>query len=64
MAAAGAFMILSGTQVLFESSFDVDTSDPSESLYQRLSLFLFIVLFVVSALAQVNERRLREAMRR
>lgn len=64
MAAAGAFMILSGTQVLFESSFDVDSTDPSTSLYQRLSLFLFIVLFVVSALAQVNERRLREAMRR
>jgi hypothetical protein len=64
MAAAGSFMILRGTQVLFESRFQAGTTDPATGLYQRLALFLFAVFFAVSALAQVNERRLQRALRR
>jgi hypothetical protein len=63
MAAAGSFMILSGTQVLFESRLQADTTDPATGLYQRLALFLFAVFFAVSALPQVNERRLQRALR-
>jgi hypothetical protein len=63
MAAGGSFMILYGTQVLFHSRFETVTTDPSSSLYQRLSLFLFVVIFAISGLAQRNERRLRRAVR-
>ncbi|HEY7034410.1 MAG TPA: DUF4203 domain-containing protein [Thermomicrobiales bacterium] len=60
--AAGAFMILSGTHVLFESRFQTDTTDATLNVAQRVSLFLFVVVFVISALSQMNERRLRRAV--
>jgi hypothetical protein len=61
--AAGAYMILSGTHVLFESTVQTDTTDASQNLAQRVSLFLFVVLFAISGLAQINERRLRRVIR-
>jgi hypothetical protein len=55
-------MIPSGTRVSFESGFQTDTTDAFANLAQPVSLYLFVVIFAIGALAQIGERRLRRAV--
>lgn len=59
-AAAGAYLIIAGLRVLYESRIGGDVADPTETLAQRLTLALFATFFAVAFLGQFNYRRLRE----
>ncbi len=59
-AAGGAFLIINGLEVLFNSRFDVDTADPTAVVSQKLTLVVFAILFGLSALSQYDYRRFRQ----
>lgn len=56
---AGAYLIVDGIQIWYASRIGGDLDDPSQTLGQRLTLTIFLVLFAMSALSQYNARDLR-----
>lgn len=61
-AAAGAFLLVNGLHVLFESQFNAETTDPASNLDSKLSLTIFGVLFVIAVLGQWNTMRIRQRL--
>lgn len=57
--AMGALLVVDGLRVLFESRIGGDVSDISTSLAQRLTIAVFAVVLLISALSQRNSRQLR-----
>ena len=58
--AAGAYLIIDGLQIWYASRIGGALDDPSQTLAQKLTLTIFLVLFAMSALSQHNARRLRQ----
>lgn len=59
-AAAGAFMVIYGVQIWFSSEFESEISDPSGTVDQRLTLVVFLIVFGISFLGQLNSQKLRD----
>lgn len=59
-AATGAFLLMNGLHVLFESSLNTDLSEPASNLGTKLSLTIFAMMFALSALGQWNAQRFRQ----
>lgn len=57
--ATGALLVVNGLSVLFESRIGGDVSDISTSLAQRLTIAVFAVILLISALSQRNAQQLR-----
>jgi hypothetical protein len=57
---AGAFLIMSGLAVLFSSRINAETTEPGDTLAQKLTLTVFLILCAVSGLGQWNAQRFRQ----
>ena len=62
--ATGALLVIEGIRVLFESRIGGDVTDPTSSLTQRLTLTIFLVILIISALSQHNASQLRHRVLR
>ena len=62
--ATGALLVIEGIRVLFESRIGGDVTDPTSSLTQRLTLTIFLVILIISALSQRNASQLRHRVLR
>ncbi len=58
--AAGAFLIVDGLQIWYASRIAGDLDDPSQTLAQKLTLTIFVIIFALSALSQFNSSRLMQ----
>ena len=58
-AAAGAFMCVDGVQIWFASRVGGELDDPTQTLAQKLTVVVFLVIFGISALSQMNSSKLR-----
>ena len=58
--AAGAYLIIDGLQIWYAWRIGGALDDPTQTLAQKLTLTIFLVLFAMSALSQYNARSLRQ----
>lgn len=57
--AAGSFLIIEGIQIWYASRIGGELDDPTQTLAQKLTVTLFMILFAVSFLGQSNAVKLR-----
>lgn len=58
-AAAGSYLVVDGIQIWFSSRIQGNLDDPSQTLAQKLTLIIFLIIFGISFLSQNNSRKLR-----
>jgi hypothetical protein len=63
-AAAGAFLVVDGIQLWFASRIAGDLDDPTQTLAQKLTMVVFLVIFGIAALSQNESIKLRRRVRR
>ncbi len=63
-AAAGAFLVVDGIQIWFASRIAGDLDDPTQTLAQKLTMVVFLVIFGIAALSQNESIKLRRRIRR
>jgi hypothetical protein len=62
-AAAGAFMVVDGVQIWFAGRIAGDLDDPSQTLAQKLTVVIFLIIFGIAALSQWESSKLRRRIR-
>ncbi len=62
-AAAGAFLVVDGVQIWFASRIAGDLDDPTQTLGQKLTLVVFLIVFGIAALSQNESMKLRRRIR-
>ena len=62
-AAAGAFLAVDGIQIWFASRIAGDLDDPTQTLAQKLTMVVFLVIFGIAALSQNESIKLRRRLR-
>jgi hypothetical protein len=62
-AAAGAFLVVDGIQIWFSSRIAGDLDDPTQTLAQKLTMVVFLVIFGIAALSQNESIKLRRRIR-
>ncbi len=62
-AAAGAFLVVDGIQIWFASRIAGDLDDPTQTLAQKLTMVVFLVIFGIAALSQNESIKLRRRIR-
>jgi hypothetical protein len=62
-AAAGAFLVVDGIQLWFASRIAGDLDDPTQTLAQKLTMVVFLVIFGIAALSQNESIKLRRRIR-
>jgi len=63
-AAAGAFLVVDGIQIWFASRIAGDLDDPTQTLAQKLTMLVFLVIFGIAALSQNESIKLRRRLLR
>jgi hypothetical protein len=63
-AAAGAFLIVHGLMAWFQTRFNEQGTDVTDVLTQRLTIVIFLVIFTMSWLSQMNSDKLRRRILR
>ena len=63
-AADGAFLVVDGIQLWFASRIAGDLDDPTQTLAQKLTMVVFLVIFGIAALSQNESIKLRRRIRR
>ena len=62
-AAAGAFMVVDGVQIWFASRIAGELDDPTQTLAQKLTMVVFLIIFGIAALSQNESSKLRHRIR-
>jgi hypothetical protein len=62
-AAAGAFLVVEGIQIWFASRIAGELDDPTQTLAQKLTMVVFLIIFGIAALSQNESIKLRRRIR-